>query len=78
MDFASCVERVMSATDSEPRPCPSITVEELDEILDRIAATSAFSSPDLRNRTEEKHVEPLQTNDMLLRVFRIVNSSEAK
>jgi DNA ligase 4 len=77
-DFASCVERVMSATDSEPMPCPSITVEELYEILDRIAATSAFSSPDLRNRTEEKHVEPLRTNDTLLRVFRIVNSSEAK
>ena len=77
-DFASCVEHVMSATDSKPMPFPSITVEELDEILDRIAATLAFSSPDLRNRTEEKHVEPLRTNDTLLRVFRIVNSSEAK
>ena len=59
----------MSATDLEPMPFPSITVEELDEILDQIAATSAFLSPDLRNRTEEKHVELLQTNDMLLRVF---------
>jgi DNA ligase 4 len=72
-DFVSCIERVMSATDSEPRPCPSIAVEELDEILDRIAAASAFSSPDLRKR-----IELLRTNDTLLRVFRIVNSSEAK
>jgi hypothetical protein len=59
----------MSATDSEPMPWLSITVKELDKILDQIAATSAFLSSDLRNRTEEKHVEPLQTNDMLLRVF---------
>ena len=61
------VEYIMSVTDSEPILCPSITVEELDEILDRIAATSAFSSPDLRNRTKEKHVELLLINDMLLR-----------
>jgi hypothetical protein len=59
----------MSAIDSEPMPCLSITVEELDEILDQIAATLAFSSPNLRNRTEEKHVKLLQTNDALLRVF---------
>jgi hypothetical protein len=35
---------VIFATDSEPIPFLSITVEELDEILDRIAAISAFSS----------------------------------
>ena len=58
-DFVLCIEQVMSATDSEPMPFPSITIEELDEILDQIAATSVFLSPDLKNRTEEKHVELL-------------------
>jgi DNA ligase 4 len=77
-DFVLYIEQVMSATDSEPIPCPSITVEELDKILDRIAATSVFLSPDLRNRTEEKYIELLQTNNIFLRIFRIVNSSEAK
>jgi hypothetical protein len=59
----------MSATDSEPRPCPSIAIKELDEILDRVAASLAFSSPDPRKRTKEKYVERLRTNDTLLKVF---------
>jgi len=42
MDFASCVEHVMAATDPEHRPSPNVTLEKLDEILDRIAATSSF------------------------------------
>jgi hypothetical protein len=47
-DFASCVERGMAATDSESKPGPNMTLEELDEVLDRIAATSPFSSVDLQ------------------------------
>jgi DNA ligase-4 len=43
MDFASCVERVMAATDPEARPTLTVTLGELDEILDRIAATSPSS-----------------------------------
>ncbi len=78
MNFASCVERVMSATDSEPRHGPSATVEELDETLDRIAATSSFSSVYLRERIKEKHAEPIRTDDALSGIFRVLNSSEAK
>ena len=77
-DFASCVERVMSATDSEPRPGSSVTLEELDEILDRIAATSSFSSVDLRERIEAKYAEPIRTQDALSTIFRRLYSSEAK
>jgi hypothetical protein len=49
----------MSTIDLEPMPCPSITVEELDKILDWIVATLAFSSPDLRNRTKKKYIKLL-------------------
>jgi DNA ligase 4 len=68
----------MAATDSESRPALSVTLEELDEILDRIVATSSFSSVDLRERVKVKYVEPIRTNDELSRIFQILNSSEAK
>ena len=68
----------MAATDSEPRPGPSVTLEELDEILNRIAATLSFSSVDLRERVKVKYVERIQTNDALSRIFQILNSSKAK
>jgi len=61
-DLASCVERVMAATDSKPGPGPSVALEELDKILDRIAATSSFSSVDLRERVKAKYREPILTN----------------
>ena len=78
VDFASCVERVMAATDSEQRPGPDVTLLEIDEILDRIAATSAFSSVDLKERTKEKYAEPIRINNALSGMFRRLNSSEAK
>jgi DNA ligase-4 len=78
MDFASCVEHVIAATDPEHRPGPNVTLEELDEILDRIAATSSFSSIDLRRRMKEKYAEPIRVNDALSSIFRRLKSPEAK
>lgn len=49
----------MSATDSEPKPGPSITLKKLHEILDQIATISLFSSINLRERIEAKYVEPV-------------------
>jgi DNA ligase-4 len=77
-DFASCVEHLMSATDAETRCGSSVTLEELDETLDRIAATSSFSSIHLRERMQAKYSEPIKTQDTLARVFRRLHSSEAK
>jgi hypothetical protein len=65
MDFASCVKHIMAATDPEHRPDLNITLEKLDEILDRIAATLSFSSIDLRRRMKEKYAEPIRVNDAL-------------
>jgi DNA ligase 4 len=77
-DLASCVDRVMATTDSELRPGPSVALEELDEILDRIAATSSFLSVDLREWVKAKYMEPIWTNDALSIIFRRLGSSEAK
>ena len=78
VDFPSCVEKVMSQTDPEPRPGPMVSLEEINEVLDRIAALSSFSSPDLRNRINTSHPQQFHTADALSYVFRRLNSSEAK
>ncbi|KAH8800779.1 hypothetical protein F5884DRAFT_713747 [Xylogone sp. PMI_703] len=78
LDFASCVEQVMSVTDCESRHGLDITLEELDDVLDQIAATSAFSSASLRGKVKEKYGQPICTDDLLSRVFRALKSSEAK
>ncbi|KAF2195616.1 hypothetical protein K469DRAFT_681899 [Zopfia rhizophila CBS 207.26] len=46
--------------------------------LDRVAATSTFSSIKLRQRMEAKYAEPIRTHDVLLRIFQRLYSSEAK
>jgi DNA ligase-4 len=78
MDFASCVERVMAATDSKSRYGPSVILEDFDEIFDRIAAISPFSSVSLREKVKEKYGGPINADESLSRIFRVLNSSEAK
>ncbi|KAM4067443.1 ATP dependent DNA ligase [Hirsutella rhossiliensis] len=58
---------------------PKVTLQELDDVLNRIAAFSPFSSPDLREETERKHCQPCSSSgDLLFSLFRRLNSSEAK
>ena len=78
LDFASCVERVMAITDCEPRCDPNVTLEELDDILDQIAATSAFSSVRLRERVRKKYDRPARADDLLSKIFQVLKSSKAK
>lgn len=68
----------MSATDAETRHGSSVTLEELDDTLDWVAATSPVSSIELRQRMEAKYAEPSRTHDVLSRIFRRLYSSEAK
>ncbi len=68
----------MVVTNPEPKPSPNIILEELDEILDRITATSPFLSIDLRRRIKEKYTELIRINKALSSIFRRLNSSEAK
>lgn len=68
-DFASCVERVMATTYGELSG-PHLTVDKLDDILDRVAASSPFSSINLQARVEQKSARSAVTNDLLSGVFR--------
>jgi len=68
----------MAATDSEYKYSPSVTLEELDEILNQITATLSFSSVDLRERIKEKYSRSIGADNSLSRIFRVLNSSEAK
>ncbi|KAH7124304.1 hypothetical protein EDB81DRAFT_912433 [Dactylonectria macrodidyma] len=64
LGFASSVERV--------------TLEELDDILDQIAASSSFSSASLRERVITKHGRSIRADNLLSKVFRVLQSSETK
>ncbi|KAH6881050.1 hypothetical protein B0T10DRAFT_580829 [Thelonectria olida] len=78
LDFASSVERVMATTDCESRAGPEVTLEEIDDVLDQVAALSSFSSASLRERVTTKHGRLNRADDLLRKVFRVLQSSEAK
>ncbi|KAH7117213.1 hypothetical protein B0J13DRAFT_652792 [Dactylonectria estremocensis] len=78
LGFASSVERVMAITDSESRAGREVTLEELNDILDQIAASSSFSSASLRERVITKHGRSIRADDLLSKVFRVLQSSETK
>ncbi|KAH6871139.1 hypothetical protein B0T10DRAFT_533639 [Thelonectria olida] len=78
LDFASSVERVMAITDCESSADPEVTLEEIDDVLDQVAALSSFSSASLRERVTTKHGRLSRADDLLRKVFRVLQSSEAK
>lgn len=77
-DFASCVERVMAPTDCESRSGSDMTLDELDEIIDRVAALSPFSSMILKKSIERRFGRSVRAMDLLSGVSRHLRSSEAK
>ena len=78
VDFASSVEHVMSATDSTLQPDSSVTVDQIDETLDRIAVRSSFSSPKLRANVQARQAAPTDTQSELSKIFRRLRGLEAK
>jgi hypothetical protein len=76
-DLASAVEHVMFATYLEVGLDPSMTLREVDEILDRLGAASPFSSIDLWGRIEARHSRLLQVDEMFSAIFCRQYSSEA-
>jgi hypothetical protein len=76
IDFASCVKHIMAAIDSKHRP--SLTLEEFDEILDRIIAISSFLSIDLRRRIKKKYAKLIRVNNAFSSIFRRLKSPKAK
>jgi DNA ligase-4 len=77
-DFASCVECVIVITDCEPRLGPNMTLSEINKVLDQIAASSSFSSVALKERIKEKYSQSIRRDNLLLRLFRRLCSSETK
>jgi DNA ligase-4 len=78
LDFASSVERVMATTDCESRSGTEVTLEELNDIVDQIAASSPFSSACLRKSVAAKHGRSSRADDLLSKIFRVLQSSETK
>jgi DNA ligase 4 len=76
--FASAVQRVMSATDAGPRSQRNVTVEEIDETLDRMASRSPFSSIELQENVKDDDSGRIRRDDGLSKIFRQIHSSEGK
>jgi len=68
----------MTATDPEHRSDSNITLEELDEILDRIATISSFLFIDLKRRIKEKYAKLIRVNNALSSIFRRLKSVKVK
>jgi DNA ligase-4 len=75
IDFVSYIKRVMAAINYESRYNPNIILEELNEILDQIAAISSFSSVSLKERIKEKYKKRIRIDKSLSKIFRILNNS---
>jgi hypothetical protein len=45
----------MRLTDAEPKPRLKVSLKEIDDILDRIAALSSFLSLELKGKVNTKH-----------------------
>lgn len=78
LDFAASVERVVAKTDCEPRVGSELTLEEIDDTLDQVAALSSFSSANLRDAVREKHDQLSSANELFSKVFVRMKSFEAK
>ncbi|KAK2858425.1 hypothetical protein FQN49_004751 [Arthroderma sp. PD_2] len=72
-DLAQCVEYVMRAAENQLDVSSSVTVEELETALNKIAARSRFSAPDLRRQRSA-----VQVDEALGRIFRRLTSRDAK
>lgn len=72
------MERVISPTESDLIHDPDVTLDEIDDILNRIAAKSSYSSNELRTKVATKYEGPIQTEVALSKIFWRLHSSEAK
>jgi DNA ligase 4 len=74
-DFAQTVQNVMSEAEFDrPRPDFEVTLEEIDSLFDRIAATYGGSSPELQTRIRN----PITADEALQPLLRRLQSVEAK
>jgi DNA ligase-4 len=73
-DFPQSVEVVMAQAEfDEPLPGQEVTLEELNEALDELAARSSFSSPAIRGK-----MDPREAHAILSTILHRLQSWEAK
>ncbi len=73
-NFTIAVQSVIAATDESLLPQPKVTIVEVDQMLDRVASGSVYSSDGL----QQKFQTPIRVSDELSAIFRRLHSSEAK
>ncbi|ERF70354.1 hypothetical protein EPUS_07619 [Endocarpon pusillum Z07020] len=74
-DFAQTVQKVMSEAEFDrPRPQHEVTLEEIDNLFDRIAAMYGGSAPGL----QERILDPTSADEALQPLFPRLQSYEAK
>ena len=75
LDFASAVEKVLSATSPSRSLSTTVMIDDVDEALDQIAAVCPFSSPEIR---QGRNDEPSEATSGLTRLFCRADSLQAK
>ena len=75
-DLATCVERVLTQTPSPACSVDSVTVEQVDAFLHRIASRSRFSSPEVRNQNLGHAARPM--HEELSSIYDSLKAQQAK
>ncbi|KAF3068932.1 DNA ligase 4 [Daldinia childiae] len=76
VDLADCVEGILKRTPNDTQDCNGLTVEEIDDTLNRIAAACRFSSPSVRasRRTQDSRDQ----DQSLVTIYRKLSPRDAK
>ncbi|KFA53376.1 hypothetical protein S40293_09397 [Stachybotrys chartarum IBT 40293] len=72
------LQRWKANDDCEPRLGPNVTLDEIDGILDQIAASSPFSSAALKEKFKQTPSQSTRRDNLLSNLFQGLHSSEAK
>jgi DNA ligase 4 len=75
LDLASAIEQSLAVTDDPTIPVRPMMIQDINDTLDRVAASCAFSSPDHRGAARPGSID---SRTSLVRAFRRLYSVEAK
>jgi DNA ligase-4 len=75
LDLASTIEQSLSVTDDPTTPIRPMTIQDINDTLDRVAASCAFSSPSHRGAARPGSID---SRTSLVLAFRRMCSVEAK
>ncbi|KAI1659026.1 hypothetical protein F4813DRAFT_395465 [Daldinia decipiens] len=76
VDLADCIEGILKRTPNDTQDCSGLTVEEIDDTLNCIAAACRFSSPSVRasRRTQDSRDQ----DRSLVTIYRQLSPRDAK